>query len=68
MVHYEPVKVTIDAPGLAEVILDVVVRHHDLPDSIGSDRGSLFTSKFWVIALLLPRHQTEALHCFPSSD
>ena len=25
MVHYEPVKVTIDAPGLAEVIIDVVV-------------------------------------------
>ena len=47
MVHYEPVKVTIDAPGLAEVILDVVVRHHGLPDSIVSDRGSLFTSKFW---------------------
>ena len=23
--HYEPVKVTIDAPGLAEVILDMVV-------------------------------------------
>ena len=47
MVHYEPVKVTINAPGLAEVILDVVVRHHGLPDSIVSDRGSLFTSKFW---------------------
>ena len=25
MVHYEPVKVTIDAPGPAEVIIDVVV-------------------------------------------
>ena len=25
MVHYKPVKVTINAPGLAEVILDVVV-------------------------------------------
>ena len=25
MVHIEPVKVTIDAPGLAEVIIDVVV-------------------------------------------
>ena len=25
MVYYEPVKITIDAPGLAEVILDVVV-------------------------------------------
>ena len=46
MVHYEPVKVTIDAPGLAEVIIDVVVRHHGLPDSIVTDRGSLFTSKF----------------------
>ena len=48
MVHYELVKVTIDAPGLAKVILDVVVRHHGLPDSIVSDRGSLFISKFWL--------------------
>ena len=47
MVHYEPVKITINAPGLAEVIIDVVVRHHSLPDSIVTDRGSLFTSKFW---------------------
>ena len=47
MVHYEPVKVTIDVPGLAEVIIDVIVWHHSLPDSIVTDRGSLFTSKFW---------------------
>ena len=47
MVHYEPVKVTINAPGLAEVIIDVVVRHHGLSDSIISDRGAIFTSKFW---------------------
>ena len=47
IVHYEPVKVTIDAPGLAKVIIDVVVRHHGLPDSIISDRGAIFTSKFW---------------------
>ncbi len=46
MVYYEPVKVTIDAPALAEVIIEVVVQHHDLPDSIISDRGSVFTSKF----------------------
>ena len=25
MVHYKPVKITINAPGLAEVIIDVVV-------------------------------------------
>ena len=49
MVHYEPVKVTINAPGLAEVIINVVVRHHGLPDSIVTDRRSLFTSKFWSL-------------------
>lgn len=47
IVHYETVKVTTDAPGLAEVILDVVVRHHGLPDLIVTDGGSFFTSKFW---------------------
>ncbi len=47
MVHYEPVKVTIDGPGLTEVILDVVVPHYGLPDSIVSDQGSVFTTKFW---------------------
>ena len=46
MVHYEPVKVTIDAPGLAEVIINMLIRHHGLPDSIVTNRGSLFTSKF----------------------
>ena len=48
MVHYELVKVTIDALGLAEVIPDVVVWHHGLPDSIVTDKDSLFTSKFWL--------------------
>ncbi len=28
MIHYEPVKITIYAPGLAKVIIDVVVRQH----------------------------------------
>ena len=47
MMHYELVKVIIDTLGLVEVIPDVVVRHHDLPDSIVTDRDSLFTLKFW---------------------
>ena len=47
MVYYEPVKITINAPGLAEVIIDVVVYHHGLSDSIVTDRDSLFTSNFW---------------------
>ena len=49
MVHYKPVKVTIDAPELAKVILDVVVWQHGLPDSIVTDRSSLFTLKFWSL-------------------
>ena len=65
MVHYEPVKITIDAPGLAEVIIDVVVRHHGLPDSIITDWGSLFTSKFWSLLcyfLEIKRKLSTAFH------
>ena len=46
MVHYEPVQTTITAPTLAEVILNVVARQHGLPDSIVSNRSSVFMSKF----------------------
>ena len=46
MVYYEPVKITIDASGLAKVIIDVVIRHHGLLDMIVTNRGLLFTSKF----------------------
>ncbi len=49
MVHYKPVKVTINAPTLAEVIIEAVVQHHGLPDSIVSDQSSVFTSKFWFL-------------------
>ncbi len=49
MVHYEPLKVTIDAPGLTEVIIDVVVRQHGVSESIVTDQGLLFTSKFWSL-------------------
>ena len=69
MVHYEPVKVTIDAPGLVEVILDVVVRHHGVPNSIVSDRGSLITSKFWsslCYFLGIKRRLSTAFH--PQTD
>ena len=49
MIHYELVKVTIDASGLINVIIDIVMRNHSLPDSIVTDRRSLFTSKFWSL-------------------
>ena len=49
MVYYELVKVTINAPDLAKVIFDMVVWHHELLDSIVTDKCSLFTSKFWSL-------------------
>ena len=49
MVYYEPVKITINAPGFAEVIIIVVVCYHGLPDSIVTNKGFLFTSKFWLL-------------------
>lgn len=49
MVHYKPIKVIINALGLAKVIINVVVRHHGLSDSIIIDCGSVFTSKFWPL-------------------
>ena len=47
IVYYKPVKVSIDASGLTKVIIDMVVRHYDLLDSIISDQRAIFLSKFW---------------------
>lgn len=47
MSHFEPVKITINAPGLAKIILHVIMQHHNLLDSIFTNQGSVFTSKFW---------------------
>ena len=47
MIHYKPVKITLNALRLAKVIINIVIRYHGLPDSIVTNRGSLFTSKFW---------------------
>ena len=46
MLYYKPVKVTIDAPGLREIIFNVIVRHYSLPNSIVSDWSAIFISKF----------------------
>ena len=69
MVHYKPVKVTIDIPGLAEVIIDIVVRHYGLSDSIITYQGSLLTLKFWSLLcyfLGIKRRLSTAFH--PQTD
>ena len=47
--YYKPVKITINALGLAVIIINIIMRHHGLPDSIITNWGSLFTSKFWSL-------------------
>ena len=47
MVYYKLVKITINALGLAEVIINVIVRYHSLLNLIMTDKGFLFTLKFW---------------------
>ena len=48
-VYYEPVKVTIDAPDLAEVIIDMVIWPQGLPHLIISDQRPVFNLKFWSL-------------------
>ena len=49
MVYYKLVKITINLLVLAEVITNVAVWHHALPDSIVTNGSFLFISKFWSL-------------------
>ena len=49
MVYDELVKVTIYAPSLAKVIINMVVCHHGVPESIVTDQSLLFIFKFWSL-------------------
>ena len=46
MVYYKPIKATNDMPKLAKVIINVLVQHHGLLDSIISNRGVILYSSF----------------------
>jgi ribonuclease HI len=45
--HFLPVKESISASQLAELYTNRIVSLHGVPLEISSDRGSIFTSKFW---------------------
>lgn len=48
MVNYKSVKIIINIPELAKVIINVIVQHHSLLNSIVTNRSSLFTLKLWL--------------------
>ena len=45
--HFIPIKVTFSVERLAEIHIANIVRLHNVPDSIISDRDAHFTSHFW---------------------
>jgi hypothetical protein len=44
---YIPCRKDIDAAQLAEIFFEQIVSHYGMPKHLVSDRGSIFTSKFW---------------------
>ena len=46
--HFLPVRVDVTAAKLADLYTSRIVVRHGIPKKIISDRGSLFTSKFWT--------------------
>ena len=65
MVYYEPVKVTINALWLAEVIFNMVIWHYSLLNSIVFNKDLLFISKFWLSLcyfLSIKRRLSTAFH------
>ena len=47
-VYYKLTKITINTLGLAEVIINMIIKYHGLFDSIVTNRGFLFILKFWL--------------------
>jgi hypothetical protein len=46
--HFIPVHTTYSAERYAEIYVDLVVRLHDVPKTILSDRGTQFVARFWA--------------------
>ena len=46
--HFIPVHMTYQAPNIVRVFISEIVRLHGVPKKIISDRGSVFTGRFWT--------------------
>lgn len=47
LAHFLPTTTTLSAPEFADLFFWEIYSKHGLPDRLTTDRGSLFTSKFW---------------------
>lgn len=46
--HFIPVRDTYEVANLARVFINEIIRFHEVPKKIISDRDSRFTSRFWI--------------------
>ena len=68
MIHYKLVKITMDKPDLAKIIIDVVVCYHYLFNSIMTDGGFLFILNVWSLLsyfLDIKRRLSISPNCWP---
>lgn len=49
IVYYKPIKVMIDIPDLARVIINMIVRYYDICKLIVMDKDLLFILKLWSL-------------------
>jgi len=69
MVHFAPTTITIDAPGVAKLFYDTIVRIHGQPYAIVSDSDPKFTSKFWqTLHKLTGTRLAMSSSCHPQTD
>ena len=66
IVYYKSVKVTINTFGLAEVIVNVIVRYYGLTNSIVTNRELLFTLKFCSLLCYILGIKQKLSTAFPS--
>ena len=69
MSHLVPCLKTATAHDFAKMFLDHVVRLHGIPESLVSDRGSIFTSKFWKsLSRMMGTRQRLSTSFHPQTD
>ena len=65
MVYYEPVFTILDTEQLANILIEALIKYHSLPDSIVTDWGWLFSSKFrssLCFHLIIKRRLSNVFH------
>jgi hypothetical protein len=69
MAKFIPTTTKMTADGFAELFIDYVYSNHGLPDTMVTDRGSLFTSQCWkTITQLLGIDQRYSTAYHPQTD